>query len=258
MSIEEIQKGIDAIIGDMEGISLSEMSNIKLMNRTDTKYVVSIDILLQLLTKAKDDYWVQDNESIRRAYYQTVYFDTQNMQMYNAHQEGQKVREKIRIRTYVGSDLSFLEVKNKTSRGRTVKHRIKIKNINTLNEDGAEELLKKHAWYKLKEVAPKIENQFRRITLVNKARTERLTIDTDIIFHNLVNDVTNGLPLVAVVELKRDDRTSSPMINILNELQICQVGFSKYCIGCAMTDNSLKRNRIKYKLRKIEKMNKIS
>ena len=41
-------------------ISLEEMSGIKLMNRTDTKYVTSYQILKEILLAAGHDYRVQE------------------------------------------------------------------------------------------------------------------------------------------------------------------------------------------------------
>lgn len=42
------------------------------------------------------------------------------------------------------------------------------------------------AWYELSTLKLLLENHFHRITLVNKAMTERLTIDTGVHFHHLI------------------------------------------------------------------------
>ncbi|WP_374693471.1 VTC domain-containing protein [Bacteroides thetaiotaomicron] len=39
--------------------------------------------------------------------YHTIYLDTPDRDMYVTHQNGRIVREKIRIRTYINSDLTF-------------------------------------------------------------------------------------------------------------------------------------------------------
>ena len=96
-------------------ISLEEMSGIKLMNRTDTKYVTSYQILKEILLAAGHDYRVQEVNGEYNIAYHTIYLDTADRDMYLTHQNGRVVREKIRIRTYVDSDLTFLEVKNKNS-----------------------------------------------------------------------------------------------------------------------------------------------
>ena len=97
-------------------ISLEEMSGIKLMNRTDTKYVTSYQILKEILLAAGHDYRVQEVNGEYNIAYHTIYLDTADRDMYLTHQNGRVVREKIRIRTYVDSDLTFLEVKNKNNK----------------------------------------------------------------------------------------------------------------------------------------------
>lgn len=41
--------------------------------------------------------------------------------MYRMHHCGKKVREKIRVRTYLDTNDTFLEIKNKNNHGRTKK-----------------------------------------------------------------------------------------------------------------------------------------
>ena len=110
-------------------ISLEEMSGIKLMNRTDTKYVTSYQILKEILLVARHDYRIQEVNGECNIAYHTIYLDTPDRDMYVTHQNGRIVREKIRIRTYVNSDLTFLEVKNRNNKGRTDKRRIRIGSI---------------------------------------------------------------------------------------------------------------------------------
>ena len=83
--------------------------------------------------------------------------------------------------------------------------------------------------------------------------TVRLTFDRDICFINLVNGNYAALPRLAVVELKRAGRTSSPIRDILSRLHVHPAGFSKYCMGCVLTDENLKQNRFKPKVRKMRR-----
>ena len=57
-------------------------------------------------------------ENKRVSQYQTLYYDTKDMKLYNEHHNGHLNRYKIRHRTYVDSNLSFLEVKFKNNKGR--------------------------------------------------------------------------------------------------------------------------------------------
>ena len=107
-------------------ISLEDMREIRLMNRIDTKFVTTVPVLLQLLEMAKDDYWAQEIDGERNLAYQTTYFDTLDYNMYYVHQSGHTNRQKLRFRTYVSSNLQFMEVKTKNNHGRTKKKRMKV------------------------------------------------------------------------------------------------------------------------------------
>lgn len=249
----DIQTALSAFLP----VSLEEMSGIRLMNRTDTKFVTSLDKLSLILQFAVTDYRVQEVEGTRNIAYRTVYLDTSGRDMYMAHQNGHRVREKIRVRTYVSSGLTFLEVKNKDNKGRTDKRRIRVGNIHSLYADGAEGFLEKHDWYHLSELKPWLENNFYRITLVNKAMTERLTIDTDICFCNLQTGKEAALNRMVIIELKRDGRTFSPIREVLRNLHIQPSGISKYCMGTVLTSPTVKHNRFKQKIRVVGRIQEI-
>ena len=123
------------ILNKYDSITLDEMRGIKLMNRIDTKFVTTVPKLKQLLELAKDDYYVQESDSLRIAPYYTLYFDTADCAMYNRHETGQLDRQKIRIRSYVSAGLSFLEVKTKNNHGRTKKKRVAMENFDAMNPD---------------------------------------------------------------------------------------------------------------------------
>lgn len=237
-------------------ITLEEMSGIKLMNRTDTKFVATLDQLVAFLTAVKGKYFIQQIGDKRIAEYHTTYFDTDDYEMYRMHHAGRCVREKIRVRTYLDSDDTFLEVKNKNNHGRTKKKRILVNSLESLHTESERVVpfLAEYAWYKLEEISPVIENWFNRITLVNMEKTERLTIDFNLRFHHLKSDGRDSLKHVAIIELKRDGNVPSPALEIIRQLRIRKSGFSKYCIGSALTNKELKRNNFKERLRMIEKL----
>ena len=74
---------MNALISKFQPISLSEMGGIKLMNRTDTKFVTSIDKLMQLLQMAGDEYRVQEIDGKRNMSYATIYYDSKEMDRYH-------------------------------------------------------------------------------------------------------------------------------------------------------------------------------
>ncbi len=234
-------------------ISLEEMSGVKLMNRTDTKFVTNMEKLHQLLEMAQEDYFVQEIDGGRNLEYDTTYFDTTQFDMYNQHQCNHTNRQKIRFRTYCISGLQFMEVKTKNNHGRTKKKRIEVTDMN-LAEQEKSDFLGKYLRYGVDTLQPALNNHFSRITLVNKAKTERLTIDSALRFHNLVNGVNKDMGDLVIIELKRDGLVYSPVLEMLRQLRIHPHGFSKYCMGSALTNPELRINRFKRKLIEINKI----
>lgn len=244
---------MDEIIANYPPITLEEMSSVKLMNRTDTKFVTTLTMLKQLLAMAQDDYFVQEIKGERNMLYDTTYFDTHDFDMYQQHQCGHANRQKIRFRTYVSSDLQFMEVKTKNNHGRTKKKRIEVTDMD-LHDEQKREFLSKTLRFNVDDLIPHMHNYFHRITLVNRAKTERLTIDTDLQFHNLQTDTDKNMNDLVIIELKRDGLVYSPVLEMLRRLRILPHGFSKYCMGAAMTNSDLQVNRFKPKLHDVEKI----
>lgn len=257
-----------SILQNFQPISLDEMSGVKLLNRTDTKFVTSLNQLRKLLSMAEHDYRVQEINGQRIAHYYSTYFDTPTNDMYMRHQNGHQNRQKLRIRSYVDSHLNFLEVKTKNNHGRTKKKRIPIVQFDPLhpnyqlrfgtknnpNAVAENDFLEHTLLYDLDSLTEKLENRFERVTLVNRNMTERLTIDTNLYLHNLETDEEKSLEQLVIIELKRDGLIPSPIIPLLRELRIMPIGFSKYTMGQALTNSNLKHNRLKPRIHQIEKL----
>ena len=234
-------------------ISLEQMSGVKLMNRTDTKFVTTTDRLRLLLQMAQKDYYVQEIDGVRNLEYDTTYFDTRDFDMYNQHQWNHTNRQKVRFRTYCISGLQFMEVKTKNNHGRTKKKRIEVTDMDVM-ETEKHNFLDKYLRYGAETLQPALNNHFSRVTLVNKAKTERLTIDSSLRFNNLVSGVEKDMGNLVIVELKRDGLVYSPVLEMLRQLRIHPHGFSKYCMGSALTNPELSVNRFKRKLIEINKI----
>lgn len=234
-------------------ISLEQMSSVKLMNRTDTKFVTTQQRLQQLLTMALKDYYIQEIDGQRNLEYDTTYFDTRDFDMYSEHLHGHANRQKIRFRTYCVSGLKFMEVKTKNNHGRTKKKRMEVSDTD-VHEAVKRNFLSQYLNYSVDTLQPVLNNHFSRITLVNKAKTERLTIDSRLSFRNLVNGTQKDMGNLVIIELKRDGRVSSPILEMLRQLHIHPHGFSKYCMGSALTNPQLPCNRFKRKLIEINKI----
>ena len=241
------------ILNRFEPITLEDMKDIRLMNRIDTKFVTTMPVLRQLLDLARKDYFVQETGGLRISPYYTLYFDTDDCKMYQVHEAGHLVRQKLRIRSYVDAGLNFLEVKTKNNHGRTKKKRMAMEGFDALNPDHAirferqndqfvayDDFLQSYLRYAPQSLTEQLENRFDRITLVNKDKTERLTIDSNLRFHNIATDKSRHMGDIVIIELKRDGLKPSPILPKLLELRIHPHGFSKYCIGSALTNDDLR------------------
>lgn len=246
---------IHALVGAMPPITLEEMSGIRLMKRTDSKFVTNRERLARLLALARDHYFSQEVAGRRVSGYRTVYFDDEERhRFFSMHQEGHKPRTKIRARTYMDSGDSFLEIKRKNNHGKTSKKRVRISSIDSVIEKGeGEDFVRERTGLSLCDIRPTLGNRFNRITLVNREKTERLTIDFDLRFDNCETGAEAEMPDVVIIELKRDGRVPSPVLPLLRELRIKPSGFSKYCIGSCLTNAGLKQNRFKKRLIRIRK-----
>lgn len=232
------------------------MENVRLMRRTDTKFVFSKEKLPEILEKARNDYYMVEIANEREQIYETTYFDTCGYDMYSTHHNGKLNRFKVRIRKYIYSNMAFLEVKAKNNKGETIKNRIKYKqpDIN-LDHNTTSEFLNKYTPYNPVGLKPMLGNKFIRLTLVNKNLTERITLDYHLSFEDLTykqSTVTND---VCIAEIKKDrDTRDSMFIGLLRDLRIKSMGFSKYCMGMALLNPDIKNNRFKERIRKLEKL----
>jgi hypothetical protein len=152
----------------------------------------------------------------------------------------------------VESHVSYLEYKEKTNKGRTIKSRIKLDELhdelNPTESQFIDERTGRH-----REFEPKLWNSFERITLVNIAAGERLTIDTDIAFR--MGHQEASLPDLVILEVKRDEQSgASEVLRQLKHQLVRPESMSKYCLGVALLYPEMKSNNFKQKLLKIEKI----
>ena len=72
---------------------------------------------------------------------------------------------------------------------------------------------------------------------------------------NLQNDLMLDMGDLVIIELKRDGQVFSPVLEMLHQLHIHPHGFSKYCMGSALTcQHLLPVNRFKTKLIEVRKL----
>lgn len=247
--------GIADIVQGMKPITLDEMKSVQLMNRIDTKYVVTDTQLCEILSRVCDSYYAQEVENNRFSPYRTLYYDTPELAMYIAHHNRHLAREKVRVRTYVDTDLTFCEIKHKNNKGRTSKERIKMERVdNIVANPNTAAFLAERQPYEVGSLRPQLETAFNRVTLVNFEKTERLTIDCDLTFNDKMSGKMAKMAPLVVMELKQDGRAHSLLKDVLFDLRIKPFKISKYCIGICLTRPEVKQNRFKKKLMKIDKL----
>lgn len=238
------------ILNNFEATSLSEMDNVKLMNRIDTKYIFHKSKLAELLQLIKADYKVLEINKQRLMGYRNNYFDTPNYRLYIAHHNGKLNRYKVRIREYVESNTLFTEVKFKNNKKKTKKKRILTNNFSQ-EENSA--FLKQHSPFYFNDLEKKIDIEFKRFTLVHKTKNERATIDLNLTFSKNTNEITLNNTIIA--EIKQESyQSDSEIIKALKKLTIREQRMSKYCIGIALLNKKIKQNNFKERILKIKKI----
>lgn len=234
-------------------IALSEIDKVKLMRRVDTKYVFHLEQLPKVLEQFYPHYYLVEINGIAIQDYKTVYYDTPDYQFYLQHHNGIKNRFKVRFRTYIKSNLSFLEVKHKTNKKETIKSRLEQPSIfNELNTEHSEFISTKIS-RPFENLSPSLSNHFNRITLVSKSFDERITIDSGVSFLDIRNNIEKNCENLCIIETKRDihirNKTSA---QALQQLRIKPSGFSKYCMGLALINTQIKKNLFKPRLLKFK------
>ncbi len=242
---------IETTVNAMPAISLADIQSLALLDRLDVKFIMHEAQFAQILERVRHQYHVLEINNVRPGRYYTTYFDTPDFTMYQAHHSGLRVRHKVRWRWYIDSKVVFLEVKEKTNRERTIKTRTEIPSpvwhLRELNNGWLPPTITidPHA------LEPIVWNRFRRITLADFDRQERITIDLGIEFGGDGRSV--AMPGLVVVEVKqRKFSLASPVARELHRLQLHPTHVSKYCVSMAMLYPELKHNRFKPIIRRLQ------
>lgn len=256
MIAEFLGDKLKSILSSMQPISLSEMESVELLNRFDTKYVIHINRLIELLSLVKNDYRILEVKGVRLNQYHNLYFDTSDYKFYLQHHNKKAGRLKIRCRSYVDSNVSFFEIKKKTNKDKTEKSRISVPGISeNLSIEQKHLITSVDTELAHTDLIPIQRNDFCRMTLVNTKTMERATIDIDLTFYRNNSQHKIALPNLVVVEVKQDVHSGiSPITRKLKEEKIYATSISKYILGELLLNKELKRNNFKSKLLTIKKI----
>jgi hypothetical protein len=223
---------------------------VKLMNRKESKYIINRKTLALILDKIHEDYFILEIQKQRLMPYESRYFDSPHFDLYNTHQNGKLNRYKIRKRTYMTTGLQFLELKFKNNKKRTIKKRIEITETTHRNE--IKEFLYKYYPDSINKLREVLKINYDRITLVDKSLKERITIDLNLRF--TADHKSTSYEDMAIIEIKHEgDLKSSSIDRELKEKRIKPISISKYCLGIYRHYDHVKTNRIKIKIREMNK-----
>jgi len=240
------------IVTNFLPISLDEMDDVKLMSRTDTKFAFKANKMPLLLQELLPFYRVLSIDGDLIHDYKSLYYDTDNRKFYLDHHNGRVNRNKIRFREYVGSKLTFLEIKLKNNKGKTIKKRMKVDAISKELSEKQQNYIEKIIGKPIN-VNPKQWINFSRITFVHKTQKERLTMDVNLTFEN--ENEKGDLKNIVIAEVKQERMSrSSDFMRIAKEMSILPIKISKYCISTLSLNPELKHNKFKEKLLFINKL----
>jgi hypothetical protein len=212
--------------------------------RLDRKYVVPVDLVGELCADLGADFHALEMDGRRLFGYESVYFDTPDLETFRAHRQGRRRRFKLRTRTYTDSGDCLVEVKLKDRRGATVKHRLphEIALRDRLDDRArafVAAVLADSAVDPPPDLHPVLRTTYRRATLVDLRAGVRITFDVDLQF-GAAGRVEAGPPQV-VVETK--SAGSEPAHRAFAQRGMRPVRLSKYCVGIALTHPDLAANR---------------
>jgi len=174
---------------------------------------------------------------------------------YNQHFNGKLERHKVRLRTYESTGQSFLEVKTKTNKNRTIKYRLDNYTFSGSFDGVSSGFINEHSSIDPMTLRPVLFNSFIRATLISFATIERITIDFNVSFTATGSGAHIEMPYLAIAELKKEGNSISSTFNdCLKNMGIHPGGFSKYFIGSALLNDSLKNNIVKPKILKLKKI----
>ena len=238
------------ILKAFDTFSLYELdsTNLLMKNRFESKYYFHISHLENILLSCQHKYKILKIENRVVFDYQNCYFDTKDYQLYYKHHNGKNERYKVRQRVYLNSQLSFVEIKQKTKKGLTNKYREAATSL-----ENASTFLHSHINLDYTQLIPTIENRYKRITLLHKKNEEKVTIDINLNFASEKNNI--DFNQIAIAEVKSESYSGTDFSKIMKSLGIREGGMSKYCMGMIALGMPVRHNLFNQSYKQILKKN---
>jgi hypothetical protein len=228
-------------------IGLDElMALAELQTRVDRKYFVPAAVFDRMIAELAPGLRVLEIDGRRTFGYESIYFDTPELNGYRAHIQGRRQRFKVRTRTYTDSGQCMFEVKLKGARGETIKRRTPhpIEDRTELTDAAMAHLRaalsEAYRWTVPPRLLPSLTTTYRRTTFVSRTGDVRLTCDVGLTCLDARHAVRDTGTHV-LVESKSSGQGNAPD-RILRHFGVRPVSVSKYCVGIAALHPELPSN----------------
>jgi VTC domain len=218
-----------------------------LQTRVDRKYIVDAALADHLVAGLTVPVRVLQMEGLRSFGYDSVYFDTPQLDSYLLAAYGRRRRYKIRTRTYVDTATSFLEVKTEGIRQATVKERIPYQpaDRSSLTGEGLayieDTLAAAIGRVPRGDLAPVLETGYSRTTLYLPETGSRATIDTAVTWRR-PGEASWRMHGKVIVETKSGS-AAGPLDRQLWASGVRPCRISKFATGLAALNPHLPANR---------------
>jgi hypothetical protein len=245
--------GIEIALASLRPASASLLAQRALLRRTDTKFVVPLHALPELICAMAPHYAVLSTGGGCGSPYRTLYLDTADRQCFHDHRRGRRLRHKIRIRHYDDRKLSFLEVKSRRSELVTDKHRIELSYGDGRLKHSDSDFIESRTGLRGFALRPQLWIDYQRVTLLGLAFEERCTIDFSLTVASAdrghQSSVFDDLVLLELKQPTSDP--SSPMIRALRAARLRPRSLSKYVVAVTALFPQERANRLRIDLRRV-------
>lgn len=234
------------MVDQFEPIGLAEtVSHASLTERIDRKYLVDPhDVDEILLREVGQGFRVLDIDGKRSFSYESVYFDTPQMDSYLMTARSRPTRFKVRTRSYLDSTTTYLEVKERDRNDFTVKRRLlhPFEDRDRLTPESIAWLAAATSVDGLaNRLGPVLTVNYRRSTLVDTNTWSRVTLDTELTACQ-PGGRRLGADGFAVVETKSVGHPTAFDHHLWGR-HYRPTGISKYCTLLAALDPALPANK---------------
>ncbi len=222
-------------------------TNKQMFNRWELKYLVHVKTMYQIIEAIKN--YVKPDENGMDGMYKisSLYYDTQDFKFYHEKADGQKFRQKLRLRKYAADrENSFFEIKQRYN-STVMKKRVMLPDSDA-HALGEGALASEQFHMEQRGVIEQIEYLLSVYALVPKLNVcymrrafagiyegdLRVTFDTNLKCSRHKDEQNQKYmihPSYAVMEIKADQRVPMWLIRVIQKHNLEANRVSKYCLG---------------------------